>query len=134
MEHVVQTILKDTCVDSSIFVDELELGSVDGVVGVGENVSVVRGSYSASSHQVIDNIGVVKVGSEDKGLHGKKLCDHGAHHGGIHGQAESMLTIDGLARVYGNVDIEAIESWILRNRVAEEKSDIGLCIICQYTL
>lgn len=49
-QHIVESIFEDTGIDSTIFEDKQHVGSIDGVVLVGEGAGVVWLLDSASSH------------------------------------------------------------------------------------
>ena len=122
LEHLVDSILENAAIDLAILIDKPSLGSIDGVVLVGEQIIVVGSCDIATSHQVVDRIGVIEVCSVNVGSDWEKFGDHISKHVIVEGHAEYMLAIDRLTVIDGGVDGEAIESRELRDRVVNEKS------------
>lgn len=42
LQHVVHSVFEDASIDGSIFVDELEVSAIDGIVPICEDISIVR--------------------------------------------------------------------------------------------
>ena len=107
---MVDSILENAAIDLAILIDKPSLGSIDGVVLVGEQIIVVGSCDIATSHQVVDRIGVIEVCSVNVGSDWEKFGDHISKHIVVEGNTEYVLAIDRLAVIDGGVDGEAIES------------------------
>lgn len=72
-EHVVKSIFENAGIHSSVLIDESHGGPIHSVVFVGEGACIIRGCNGASRHQIVNPVGIVKIGGINERLNGEEL-------------------------------------------------------------